>query len=351
MKHYRVKLTPLTPIHIGTGQELGPLDYVIKDGQFYALQAERMMETMGEEEKSRLLEMIEADDLVGLRKFFRENFREDMAKYKARVMPAMERKYEDSLENVENQLLVQPFIRSGIDGVPYLPGSSLKGALRTGILNALAHKKNVNKEKTTHWDFEFVVLNALNRNGKRDMSKDPFRGICLTDFYGKQEWMATGEVKNVRKNPARNRMEPVSIQMFTEVMLGLANGVEASLQGELRWDDFLFERTGILGTKFSLPEAMRYCREFYKIDLDREKKFYETEAEILKVLEMISEKERKMGEKETLVRVGRFSGVFAVTLEDYRDPRPPRGKKYGKTRNLFDGKYPMGWMRVQVEDV
>jgi len=50
-----------------------------------------------------------------------------------------------------------------------------------------------------------------------------------------------------------------------------------------------------------------------------------------------------------LIRVGRFSGVESVTLDNYRNPRPPGKGIWGKSRNLAQMKYPMGWIKVKVE--
>ena len=50
-----------------------------------------------------------------------------------------------------------------------------------------------------------------------------------------------------------------------------------------------------------------------------------------------------------LVRVGRFSGVESVTLDNYRNPKPPGNKTtWGTSRNLAESKYPMGWIKVTI---
>jgi hypothetical protein len=51
------------------------------------------------------------------------------------------------------------------------------------------------------------------------------------------------------------------------------------------------------------------------------------------------------------MRLGRFSGVESVTLDNYRNPKPPGGKTiWGTSRNLTEGLYPMGWVKVEVSD-
>jgi len=47
----------------------------------------------------------------------------------------------------------------------------------------------------------------------------------------------------------------------------------------------------------------------------------------------------------SLFRIGSGSGLMAMTIaEDLRTE-----KDYGKSKNLVEGKYPMGWVKVRVE--
>ena len=62
--------------------------------------------------------------------------------------------------------------------------------------------------------------------------------------------------------------------------------------------------------------------------------------------------DEKIADNEFLLRVGRFSGVESVTLDKYRDPQvPDKSKGWGNTRNMADGKFPMGWMKLSVVEL
>ena len=57
-------------------------------------------------------------------------------------------------------------------------------------------------------------------------------------------------------------------------------------------------------------------------------------------------------ENEFIIRVGRHSGVESVTLDEYRNPQPPgKVKSWGNTRNIADGFYPMGWIKMRYEEL
>ena len=58
---------------------------------------------------------------------------------------------------------------------------------------------------------------------------------------------------------------------------------------------------------------------------------------------------------ETLVRIGHFSHVECVTLDNVRKPktREVKGKPmpYGTTRTLANGLYPFGWAKLEFKDL
>jgi len=58
--------------------------------------------------------------------------------------------------------------------------------------------------------------------------------------------------------------------------------------------------------------------------------------------QLLQIKEGLKDEKEFLLRVGRFSGRDSITFDHRAKPDSP------KTRNLADGKYPMGWIKCKI---
>ncbi|MBI5142700.1 MAG: hypothetical protein HZA20_11020 [Nitrospirae bacterium] len=47
--------------------------------------------------------------------------------------------------------------------------------------------------------------------------------------------------------------------------------------------------------------------------------------------------------------LGRFSGAESVTLDGYRNPRPPGNRRvWGTSRFMVEQMYPLGWVKVSV---
>lgn len=349
MKIYPITLEILSPVHIGTGTEYSPLEYLIKDRIFYQFSPEEIYPNWSAQLQRQFSDLVENENPVALRRFFTEHLQPEQSNYGMAVTGGVAKIYRDRFDEVENQLLISPFIRTSSRYTPYLPGSSVKGALRTGVINGLAQQQHPPKSLAKNRNFEFILLKAQERrrDGRwRDkMDKDPFRAIKFSDIYFNNDEMSVGEVKNCAKSRRTGRVEFISIQMFKEALGGKISGNRVQLHGELRWDEQLFRRHAF-EQKLDVDMVLKMCRSFYGNELQRELTFYEDAADIYKLLHPLSEE--KLAANQTLLRLGRFSGVYAVTIDEYRDPRPPKGKSWGKTRNLFDSKYPMGWIKLTV---
>lgn len=138
-------LTPLSPIHIGCGEEFDPTNYLIEDGTLYAFDPSRarLPDSLAKE----LGGIGERANLLAIQRFFREHreYFKPHAEILIPVAPGLAAEYERQLGNVANreangrQVINQLAIEraSHSNGLPYIPGSSFKGALRTGILDRL----------------------------------------------------------------------------------------------------------------------------------------------------------------------------------------------------------------------
>jgi CRISPR-associated protein Csm5 len=296
---FKVLYRIVTPVHIGTGEDISPLEYVIKNGVLYRIESDDLISKLNEEQLKRFYSYIENNKFVELRNVIVENFDEKFARYKVGVTNSIAEKYEKSINDVKNQLLVSPFIRSVLDFKPYLPGSSIKGAIRTAIINDIIQEKIKTEGKKAkelqrellnkkHWELELVDAVVESRRGNQtDARRDPFRVLKISDVYLSDEFFQVGEVLNARVNEKRGKVETVKIQMFKEVLLGEVNlNREVEFEGEIRIDEILSEaeykgaETGgkiEKWTKRNLSKdyLIKACNNFYLGEFERERKFFE----------------------------------------------------------------------------
>ncbi|MBI4744478.1 MAG: CRISPR-associated endoribonuclease Cas6 [Actinobacteria bacterium] len=144
LKTYKLELKPLTPIIIGSGEELEAYEYVIhRDGDgndyLYAINWLEYINTVPIFDRAKILSLIESGNIMQLRQFLENKAesivsKENCLKFKLNASKPAADKIRSKIKDPQNALAVKLFIRSF--GKPYIPGSSLKGALRTASLMA-----------------------------------------------------------------------------------------------------------------------------------------------------------------------------------------------------------------------
>jgi len=343
MKIYKLHCDILSPIHIGSGGEIDPLSYIIDAGRLYGISFDKFLYAMNDETRTRFEGLIDKGDLVEIRKFVAENInKESNTVFTIEVSPKVASLYKAKIDDIENQLLIHPFIRTEGDSIPLMPGSSIKGAIRTAIISELAKNSNLPKPRDAReeYGFESIVL------GFKDGKDDPFRGLRMRDKVLQRGETIVREVKNVSRK--KGSLEANNIQIICEVTHALVTGKGVSFETEMSFDNELYS-TKFLSRTFSIEQVINPCKNFYRDKMEQEhKKFYKGSE-----VEKISDKLLNISydDKSFPLRLGRFSGVESVTLDNYRNPRPP-GKRsvWGTSRNLAEGLYPMGWVKVTVSE-
>ncbi|MGR3318190.1 MAG: type III-A CRISPR-associated RAMP protein Csm5 [Candidatus Anammoxibacter sp.] len=341
MKKYKLKCELLSPLHIGTGDEIDPLNYIIKEDQFHKISLERFVADMSDIDRDKFEKLVEKGNLIKLRRYVSENIDlETGSIYSTAVSSNVITIYKSKIGNIQNQLLVSPFIRTQGGTTPFVPGSSIKGSIRTAVINDLSNKSSLPKPKypREEYEFESKVL------GCKDAKNDPFRGIKIADAHLENDSTIIREVKNVSRRNDGN-LQSNNIQIICEVTNSFITGTIVNFETEIAFDDALFS-TNYLSKKITLEQIIKSCNSFYKDKLEEEhqKHYKDTEADQFSTMIINN---AKTDTNSFILRLGRFSGVESVTIDNYRNPRPPGNKtSWGGTRNIAEMKYPMGWVRV-----
>ncbi len=72
LKPRRANLHILSPVHVGTGQELDPFSYIIRDRTIFLIDLAKWMATHPEPDK--LCAMADSDNFANTRSYIAENF-------------------------------------------------------------------------------------------------------------------------------------------------------------------------------------------------------------------------------------------------------------------------------------
>jgi len=192
MKSYRLKLTALTPIHIGTGEAYEPTNFVIDRGFLYEFDEYKFVSMLSKEDKNILSSLKE---LPKIYKFFkdRKKLAINISYNKIEVCKDIENIYryiEKPRKNfrtgeimlnrsgkpVYNQMHILKTIKSINSNKPIISGSSLKGAIQTFLNLSKDESRNLIISDSTELKSDTQIGYMLRRPrevGKKIKSQIP----------------------------------------------------------------------------------------------------------------------------------------------------------------------------------
>lgn len=355
-ERWNVELKVLTGVHIGTGLELSPLDYVMlptkTGGAFLRIDHDRFINSLTDNEKKQFVQLLEENDLQRINMFYRtERIMKDKARYYL-AEPSSEfftefREYRKGEKKDLNQMSVQEMITNGGTFNPYIPGSSLKGVIRTAVLARLQKGAQV-KEDRNPKILEGKILGNLNQRGFPDLEKDPFRFLAVQDC--RIEGERSRAVLSLHNWPSAKGISIRSEVIRGELLGGDAGGsftitVKESpkhLDGKLLFDDIAYDLYDFFSDGLKHEIDNLYNEQVRSRD---------SFSPITKVIQEMNGIDINKG--ECLIRVGKYSQGQSVTI-------PVEGAKEnpwenpGKTRTLAlmnESYYPMGWCKLKFTKI
>ncbi len=343
---YKIKI--LTPVHIGSGEELDPFSYVIRDDKLHFLNRDLFIEYLDLEGKyEQFLEVCSSKShtaIIPIRKFIMANFTSELSRGTIEVADVVAEEYRekiDAVSNVErdgskiiNMLAIKAMIHPGADPDAIIPGSSLKGSIRTAILDYIVKNQNNKKRKGTKVNgknLENIILEY------RDMSDDPFKALKLSDFEVTSGGSYVDKCYNIKSSTdpsSKSKGIPVNMEFFkpgTELLGSASIDTLARVSKPFSSSDGL--------THKRIFEA---CRSHYSDTYQFEKRKFKIE---------IPELENLNGNKAP-IKIGAHSGAYALTLEGYRkgnisNPAAKKKMDHQTTTWITSGKQ-IGWATIEI---
>lgn len=337
-----VNIHVLSPIHIGTGQELDPFSYVIRDNNLLLIDLIKWIEDYPQQEE--LHRMMDSDSFAEIRSFIAEHL--DPESVTLGRIPIESSGLLSTYNRVikardpQNQLLIDSMTRNEISHVAYIPGSSIKGAVRTAIANHFVEAAGVTQKNKR--DYNEKIFGKIN--------KDPMKNLKLPDVsldnFGSM--IVEAEEYSLKEDKSKTP------KGYKEVSANLCQGgspVVYPLRLSLKPFSLNEEKVDV---NFFIDALHRFYVPKYK---DEYRKFYSSGRadRIRQEIAPMSLEIVNLKTNETLIRIGHFSHVECITLDDVREPqtRIVKGRRmpYGTTRTLANGLYPFGWAKLEFVDL
>jgi len=163
MKKYRLRLTALTPIHIGTGEAYEPTNFVIDNGYLYEFDEIEFFKNLDHRAKTGFINAVNkrgADSLFEIHRIIKQNISaaKKSAHLKVKVTKGIENDYYSKVgravqveggrrvnkTKVFNRFQIEKIIKDVNTNKPFIPGSSIKGALSTAYQEGCYKTKKYN---------------------------------------------------------------------------------------------------------------------------------------------------------------------------------------------------------------
>ena len=319
----KYQLQTLTPVHIGSGETLNQIDSCYADGRWYHIDLERVLAHPSTDLNALTSEMSQ------------RQFRWQRYLSHRNIEPSEVSDYSllcpQSPENVE--------IREAIKTVgnrPYIPGSSLKGALRTALLGEiLSVNDDVYEKSRDH--IETLIARGARGNPRREtparhieqlaFGKDPnhdlLRALQVSDTQPiNSDTLEIGLAWTVTLNQNNQLVQKIdSGQEYKHFVQQFQT--QQRLTFTLKIDDFLFRdrEKARLGYSDSQAELLRDIAEVCRSDADallqQELAFYDDYnlSEIANIYEKLTRiNSDRLAEGAFLLQIGWGTGYRANTV-------------------------------------
>ena len=368
----KMKLETITALHIGSG------DMLQKDSDFvfgidteersvvYVINPRKVLALIGEENVDAWTVAIENGRST-----------EDIVKLyapKATITDYSLHTIDMKMSRPAQQ--IKEFIRDGFDR-PYIPGSSIKGAIRTAVLSSIAQAMNETDFLKNVKNKGYITPNTLEAKvfGKNP-NNDVFRYVRVSDAFATGYRTAVCNMVNINERKEKSFWD-ISKQMATEVLLPGAE-VNFSLvlkQPERRPKDMPAAPKALCSIDALLDVINNHTRTLLADEIDIwESKNVDSQSEekvnsyIEQLKDLLNAANECQGKHSAVMRIGHGSGWRFITgawterLSDndfdaiVNKARPGNMKRYAdydfpKSRRLEEDECePLGFVKITLCD-
>ncbi len=355
---YRMKITPLAPIHVGSGESMCPGEYFVLDDMICAVNLGNIpSEEMGDL-TGKLLGWIDENPVTwvsnvnqsdALKALIRKHtlFR---CKSTKSVLDGINARWGLGVSGLEIALLNRT-LASAI-----IPGSSIKGAVRTALLwqavDGQMHPVPAASDAST-WERRTMPNRREGPFG--GIADDPLRNLKISDAV-------TGSIGTWVLQPSHVGMSDEAkaqeLQDYRECFPAGNRENPYAIRGTLAIETGMLKRRGMEGL-ISRDAILDACADFYGEVLEQEILFWQKNTdtrsqECAKWYEAAREYAEKHDEG-ALIRLGWGCGMNTVGLNLAKPygKHPPKGKNpnfyYDAKTRVLIGRRPPGWALFTLE--
>ncbi len=373
LKNYNVQLHPLTPIHMGTGDKYEMFDFVMTEKphrtppyimhRMNVLQA--IKDILNPVDK---LKIQEADGLKFLQTKIFKNvhilLKTLQQTIEIPISRDLYREYETYMQNEKqdkkqalNQWNIFRTACNGTNDAPYIPGSGIKGAIKTAVFSC----KNKKRKHATHSTKDLLG---------GTFACDPFRHIKIADIHPIGD--AKTHIQYVHrinseylKNINYKHDRPIKDNLTVRAEMIMPDE-DTPYNGTITISDMSKTIKG--NHKIDKEQIIKYCNDFYIPKLSEHikilKKNQRLPRDMTDIAEQLQHDLDTLDKNSCIINIGKYGGAILKTMDGTRkiSSRGKRGerpeilkepktmlvtgenKKFDKCQSIL----PLGWTILTI---
>ncbi len=342
MQVAKVKIKIITPIHIGDGNEYMPFDYVIDKSN----------------KKLKVVDKLEFQKKIASDPRLKKEFL-SFSEHAYKLTDFVKRHakkfiYEADISNKASQDLtkdskniirrpVHTFIKDKFLNRPIIPGSSVKGAIRTAIADYVTYKIINKKIKN---NIPLKIIEDIEKNPKQHYKKLEAIVFCgETQYDAKEDILKALHVSDFK--PIKYKLKvikPINVSKKGKenaIPVILETVAEGEFEGEIRIDTHLLKgikEEALKNFKLSIENIKKILKAYYIEINNTEKKHWET----IKIPKY----------EEYMIKIGKHTGAGSKTIRDLAQIKSRTSKKplsYQTSTWCDESKQQLGWVKLIFE--
>ena len=312
----RYKITTLSPLHIGSGEEYElNFNLLYKDGFIYIYDEFKLVEFF-------ILKNIEIPTKI-------EALKENISRFKDEIIASNlhKRKIFSSFTQISKPVLEQVSTQNN----PIITGSSIKGAIKTAYIYRMVQNDKFKKEQDTLHKLDDYIAKT----------KTIFRNLKISDSFTPLSTQIFKSI-NIKKEKSHQSKRGEKVNQ-------IANFTESIKVGEST------EITINISDKY-FDDLKTVCNEYYQLAFNKEFDNY--------FLNKLKFPKINLKPNQFLLNIGRFSGAELKSIEEIRSLSrtgadvdwETSARTYALEKNIQDNTYfensllPFGWLLCELVD-
>ncbi len=329
----KCKITTLSPIHIGSGEQFEEnYNMLQKDGLVYIYDEFKISEFF-------------LENNLGIPSSLGE-MQQKMKQYRDKIIQA-----NIHIRKLQTSLLVNKplFEMVSTQGNPIITGSSIKGALRTAILDSLKNSPEKSQKIANSLRNKKIDKSRFeNKRGKNIEAFDKdfaniFKYLKVSDSIGELETKVYKTI-NIKKNREHQKHRAHKVKELENFVESLKPNQTFEISIDDCSDETIFENLGSMCNGFYIPKIKEELGYYFKVSSG------------------ISEKIKSLNNRVFIINVGKFGGGEHKSINGLRwikmvkdgDKSKTTARTFATESSVKDETYfeksllPFGWLLCEV---